>query len=132
VTKTNVITFPDRLDNYNVKLLLVYPSTEILDYIQSQVLPNLDKSLDLYLFNQKEYNSQEVDWLLSVFDKVHMVFINLDACEPYIRELSSYFLGHDKTYWLTNATESVYTHINNNRVYTLNFLNNIGGYSEKR
>jgi hypothetical protein len=132
VTKTNVITFPDRLDNYNLKLLLFYPSKNTLDFIQAQVLPDLNQSLDLYIFNQAEYNKQEVEWLSCVFDKVHMAFIEIDSCEPFIRDLSSYFLGFDKTYWLTNADEIVYNHINNNRVYTLDFLNNIGGYSEKR
>ena len=130
--KVNLITPPDILFNDNQQLLVLYPSSEIQKSLQYDFLGKIHDDINLYYYDKTEYNKEEVDWLLNVFNLCSTVIIDVDNCSPHIKDLLSYFIAKNKTYWLTNSDNSVYNHISENRVYSLDFLQSLGGYFEEK
>jgi hypothetical protein len=78
-------------------------------------------------------DDHEVEWLFDVQNLVDYTIIDVDNCDPDIRDLVSYMLSRDNTYWLTNGSGSYYNVISKNQVFNLDFLqsNIIGGPIEK-
>jgi len=66
--------------------------------------------------------------LVKMCDKTIM---DLDQCDAQVRELASYIISHSKTYWLTNAVETVYNKLSMNRIYDLQQLKE-GVLSDKK
>lgn len=127
-----LITPPDVLHTNEYSFLLIYPNSIVKDQFQTFI--SLYKTrVHVYLYEETKDNIHEtIDWLLEVFQKVDTVILDIDNCPGIIRDLSSYFISKDKTYWLTNSGDSLYTKINRNRTYDLDFLNTaIGGKFEK-
>jgi hypothetical protein len=132
VTKINLITPPDKLYGDAISLLLVFPSKELQAQIQDEVLSVSTESLNVYLFNKEQYTLTDVDWLLAVFNLCQIVVIDVDQCPSYVRDLASYMIAKPKTYWLTNATDIVYTSISSNRIYNISTLSSaLGGKIEE-
>jgi hypothetical protein len=52
--------------------------------------------------------------------------ISIWQLQSWARDLLSYMIAKNKTYWLTNSQDSVYNSLSSNRVYNLDFLSNIG------
>ena len=129
MTKINLITPPDRLYNDSVSILLLFPTKDNLHYIQHEILPTIEQSLNIYVFEKPNYTKEDVDWLLSTLHIVDIAIVDIDSCPLYVRDLLSYIIAKPQTYWLTNGDAPVYNHISNNRVYNLDFLN--GGYFVK-
>lgn len=129
--KINLITPPDKIYNDAVSLLLVFPSKDIQKQVQDEILSTVETGLNVYIFDQKNYTKDSVDWLLNIFTLSNIVLVDVDQCPPYVKDLLSYMIAKPKTYWLTNAIETVYTHISSNRIYNLSVLRNLGGSVEE-
>ena len=121
--KINIITSPDKIFSDCKSILLIHPGAQILEELQTNYLTSIDESINIYHYDKNIYSPEDIDWLLSVFHYSTYCIINLDNADPTTRTMSSYFIAKPKTYWLTNSQDSVYTHISNNRVYNLDFLN---------
>jgi hypothetical protein len=115
-----VITPPDRLYTDELSFLLVYPSKKIKEEF-TQLVSNFDQSIHVYLYEQNE-QAHEPEWLLDVFLSVNYVIIDIDNSDPQVRSLASYFISKDKTYWLTNSTDTLYNVLSKNRIFSLDFL----------
>lgn len=128
MTKINLITSPDRIFNDTEKVLLIHPSNNLQNEFQKKVLENIEEDLDLYIFDISKPTAKEIDWLLVASNMVDKIIVDVDNCDSQTRMLLGYILAKSKTYWLTNAEISVYTHINKNRIYNLDSFQ-IGGLS---
>lgn len=127
MTTINLITPPDKIYSDAVSLLLVFPNTDLQKEIQTNILPSIPGALNVYLYDKPNYTKEDIDWLLSVVALSDLVIVDVDNCQPYVRDLLSYIIAKPKTYWLTNAVETVYTHISSSRIYNLSILENLGG-----
>ena len=126
MTKVNLITSPDRIFNDTKKVLLIHPSTELQNEFQKKVLENIEEDLDLYIFDVPNPTPFEIDWLLVSVEMSDYIIVASDKCDSQTNMLLGYILAKSKTYWLTNAENSVYNHISRNRIYNLDFLKSIG------
>jgi len=132
VTNINLITPPDKVFSDAVGVLVIFPSTTLQQQIQNEVFPNAKESINVYLYDKQQYTSADVDWLLSVFNLCQIVIIDVDQCPSYVKDLLSFMIAKPKTYWLTNAVDSVYNHISSNRIYNISILSTaLGGISEE-
>jgi hypothetical protein len=128
VTKINLITPPDKLYGDSTSLLLVCPSKDLQTQIQEEVFTTVSEPLNVYLYNKEQYTLSDVDWLLAVFNLCQIVIIDVDQCPPHVKDLLSFMIAKPKTYWLTNATDIVYTHISSNRIYNISTISSaLGG-----
>lgn len=116
-----VVTPPDKVHNFNKSMLLIYPDEAIKDQLQTLV-QDVDADFNLYLY-QLEDTEQNLEWLLDMVKLCDKVIFNIDTSSPQVRQLASYIVAHTNVFWLTNAAETVYTTLSNNRVYDLSFLN---------
>ena len=114
------------LFNDSLQILLVYPSKQIQDELQNKFLANTNADVNLYVYDKPIYTKDEIDWMLSVFKQCDTAIIDVDNTSPWARDILSYMIAKNKTYWLTNSQDSVYNSLSNNRVYTLDFLSTIG------
>ena len=126
MNKINIVTAPDMLFNDSLQLLLVYPNKQIQDELQNNFLSNTDIDVNIYVYDKPVYDKKEVEWLLNVFKQCDTVIVDVDNTSPWARDLLSYMIAKNKTYWLTNSQDSVYNSLSNNRVYNLDFLSKIG------
>ena len=124
--KINIVTPPDMLFNDSLQLLLIYPSKQLQDELQDKFLANTGVDVNLYLYDKPVNDKDEVNWLLSVFKQCDVAVIDVDNTSPWCRDLASYMIAKNKTYWLTNSQDSVYNSLSNNKVYNLEFLSIIG------
>ena len=132
MTNINLITPPDKVFSDAVGVLVIFPSTTLQQQIQNEVFPNAKESINVYLYDKQQYTSADVDWLLSVFNLCQIVIIDVDQCPSYVKDLLSFMIAKPKTYWLTNAVDSVYNHISSNRIYNISILSTaLGGISEE-
>ena len=129
MNKINIITPPDKIFSDCLNILLIHPSESIKNELQN-ILENYENSCNIYVYENKTYDPNEIDWLLTVFNVCNLCIIDLDNSSPQVRMLSSYLIAKPKTYWLTNGEDVVYTHISNNRIYDLDFMSQLGGYFE--
>jgi hypothetical protein len=129
LNKINIITPPDKIFSDCLNILLIHPSESIKNELQN-ILANYENSCNIYVYENKTYDPNEIDWLLTVFNVCNLCIIDLDNSSPQVRMLSSYLIAKPKTYWLTNGEDVVYTHISNNRIYDLDFMSQLGGYFE--
>ena len=129
MNKINIITPPDKIFSDCLNILLIHPSEQIKDELQT-ILKQFNTSCNINLYDSKLYDPNEVDWLLTVFSSCNLCIIDIDNSAPYTRMLASYLIAKPKTYWLTNSQDVVYNHISNNRIYDLDFIAQLGGYFE--
>jgi tripartite-type tricarboxylate transporter receptor subunit TctC len=132
VTNINLITPPDKVYSDAISVLVVFPSKALQEQIQNEIFPNAKESINVYLYDKPQYTLADTDWLLSVFSLSQIVIIDVDQCPPYVKDLLSFMIAKPKTYWLTNAVDSVYNHISGNRIYNISILSSaLGGNSEE-
>ena len=125
----NLITAPDRLFNNSISFLLLYPGIDIKDQFNN-LLANSTESFNVYLY-EHENDSHEADWLLSTHRLVDFTIVDIDNCPSEIRDLVSYFIANNKTYWLTKGEQMFYNKLSNKRIYSLDyFADKIGGNLE--
>ena len=129
--KINLITSPDKLFNDSYSILLIHPSDVIKNSLQN-IIAEWDRHLNVYLYENTD-EQEAVKWLIDICQAVDVIIYDLDNSTPLIRDLSGYIINNPKTYWLTNAENSVYNNISVNKVYNLDFLTRIkGGTFEKQ
>jgi hypothetical protein len=116
-----VVTPPDKVYNFNKSILLIYPDDAIKDQLQTLV-QDIEGDFNLYLYSLED-TEQNSEWLLDLIKLCDTVIFNIDKSSPEVRQLASYIIAHTNVFWLTNAAETVYTKLSNNRVYDLSFLN---------
>ena len=114
------------LFNDSLQLLLIYPSKQIQDELQNNFLSNTNIDVNIYVYDKPVYDKNELEWLLSVFKQCDTTIVDVDNTSSWARDLLSYMIAKNKTYWLTNSQDSVYNSLSSNRVYNLDFLSNIG------
>ena len=114
------------LFNDSLQLLVVYPSKQLQDELQNNFLSSADLDINLYVYDKPVQDKKELEWMLSVFKQCDVAIIDVDNMSPWARDLASYMIAKNKTYWLTNSQDSVYNSLSNNKVYNLDFLSNIG------
>ena len=114
------------LFNDSFQLLIVYPSKQLQDELQDTFLANSALDVNVYVYDKPVQVKEEIDWLLSVFKQCDNAILDIDNSSPWTRDLLSYMIAKNKTYWLTNSHDSVYNSLSNNKVYNLDFLSKIG------
>ena len=82
--------------------------------------------INVYVYDKPVQTNEEIKWLLNVFKQCDTAIIDVDNTSPWARDLLSYMIAKNKTYWLTNSQDSVYNNLSNNKVYDLDFLSKIG------
>jgi hypothetical protein len=118
-----LITPPDKVFNQNKSILLVYPSEETKNSVQS-FLAESKEPFNIYLYNE----DNDIDWLLSVHKFCEISVLDLDNLPPELNKLVSYLISFPTTYWLTKGEFMYYNKLSVNRVYDYNFLEKwIGG-----
>lgn len=132
MTKFKIITPPDFLYQDCINLLLINPSKDLLQNLQNEILSNFVQDMNIYLYEKTAYAKEDVDWLLKAFSHCDIVIVDIDNCSIDNKLLLSYFIAKTKTYWLTNAVDSIYNHLSSNRIFNLSFLNNLGGKIEEK
>jgi hypothetical protein len=130
MNKINIITAPDKIYNDNYKILLLFPTKNTLNEIQTQIVSKVS-NLNIYLYDKPNYNKDDLNWMLDTFFLANFVLIDVDNSPLYCKDLYSFLIAKSKTYWLTNAVDSVYNHISNNRLQDLNILSTIGDQIEE-
>jgi hypothetical protein len=121
-----VITPPDKLFNNNLKFLLIYPTELLKSQFQDQIL-NFEENFDVYIYDIDENEEgmeyeHDIDWLLTMANICNIVILDVDNCPSIIRDLASYIIANNNTFWLTNSGSNVYNKLSTNRVFTLDFL----------
>ena len=114
------------LFNDSLQLLLVYPSKQLQDELQNKFLTNANLDINLYVYDKPVQDKKEIEWLISVFKQCDVAIVDVDNMSSWARDLASYMIGKNKTYWLTNSQDSVYNSLSSNKVYDLDFLSIIG------
>lgn len=122
MTKINLITAPDKIYNEDLSILLVNPSDELKEEFNKLLESSNIDTLNLYYFAESEDNNQE--WLLDVINFVNYIILDVDQCYD-TKWLVGYILNNSKTYWLTKQSNMLYNTINNNRVYALDWIENV-------
>lgn len=130
MTKINIITPPDKIYSETYSVQLLFPSNTVLEEVQKQLLKKVDY-VNIYMYNKSMYNKDDVNWLLDTFFMCDFVLVDVDNTPPYLRDLLGFLISKPKTYWLTNASNCIYTHISNNRCYNLEILSTIGDKIEE-
>jgi hypothetical protein len=121
-----LITPPDKLFNQNRNILLIYPSEAAKNSVQNY-LAQTELTVNVYIYDKQAAEEQHTDWLLSVARLAEFVYLDIDNCEPAVRDLCSYFVSFSNCYWLTQAENSVYNKLSANRIYDVDSLNVIIG-----
>lgn len=118
-----LITPPDKIFNQSNSILLIYPSDESKQAIQS-FLAESNKHFNVFLYTEES----NIDWLLSVHKFCERTFLELDNLPPELAKLVSYFISFNSTFWLTKGEHLYYNKLSANRIYNFDFLNTwIGG-----
>jgi hypothetical protein len=122
-----LITPPDKIFNQCKSILLIYPSEESKQAIQS-FLAHSDQHVNVYLYTE----DKNIDWLLSVHKFCDRTFLELDNIPSELSTLVSYLISFSSTFWLTKGEHLYYNKLSANRIYNFEFLKTwIGGVSEK-
>lgn len=111
-TVINLITAPDKLFNSNMSLLLVNPSDDLKEDF-NKCAKNFNMPINLYL-----YEDSDIKWLLDVVQGADNIIIDIDNTKND-HWIIGYLLSFGKTFYLTNASDTVYNIVNVNRIHDL-------------
>lgn len=110
----NLITSPDKLFNNDASLLLVNPSDSLKENFNYHA-KDFQENVNLYLYENSE---TELGWVLDVAQSVDYIVLDIDNTK-----INHWIIGHlldfGKTFYLTNAPDSMYNVVNVNRIYEL-------------
>jgi len=134
MNKINIISFPDKLYNDSLSVLVLYPSLSVQSDLQAWLLKLESTSVNVYVYSEENYIEENFKWLLDVFKFSDLVIIDVDYISKHsnVEKILSYMISKPKTYWLTNHQHLVYSLISNNRVYDLSFLSTTGVIDDKK
>jgi hypothetical protein len=116
--KVNLITSPDKLLNRNTSYLLVAPSDRIKQDF-NEAVKTMSDDINLYYWEETD---KDIPWLLDVANIVDTIILDTDNILDN-EWLIGYFLGFNKTFYLTTNEQRVYNNICMNKIYDLTFLN---------
>jgi hypothetical protein len=119
--RINLITPPDKLYNSNPTYFLIKPSTKIKMQFQT-LLSQIDDELNVYVYDD---NETDIDWMLSVAQMSDFVIIDVDNCDPMTKLFVSVLLTQPNAYYLTTDEITPYKLLNRNRIYNLDWINEI-------
>jgi hypothetical protein len=131
LNKIKLITYPDRIFDNASDILLINLNHERLSEFQTNFLTKTTAQCNVHLYNSNSYDPLEMDWLLGTFKSSKLTIIDLDNISPHLNEFIAYFIAQPTTFWLTNIEKPVYNHISKNKIYSFEFLQNLGGNFEK-
>ena len=117
----NVITPPDILYTQVETFLLIQPSTEIRQQFQL-LIKDFERPMNVYLYDPKNDSEQNYEWLLNVSKIVDYTIMDIDNCDPTVRNLASYIVSLPNTFWLTNDEITPYNKLSVKRIYNLDWL----------
>ena len=126
----NIFTPPDKLFNDAVQVLLVFPSSDLESQVQESLV-DIEEDINIYLYNKEVYAEKDLDWLLTVFKMSEVTIIDIDSVPVYAKDLLSYMIAKNKTFWLTKGNNIVYNKLSNNKIKDFKFLSKLGGNFEK-
>lgn len=111
-----IVTAPDMVFNYNDTVLLIHPTAHTKQELQN-FLESFDRDIDIYIYDADDNSNAE--WLINVVQNVNMICVEVDNCSSSTKDIISYVLGFNKTYWLTQGENIYYNTINKNRIYNI-------------
>ena len=127
----NIITPPDKLFNDAVQVLLVYPTTDLQNAIQDNLV-DIEDDINIYIYDKENYSTEDIDWLLTIFKMSDITIIDVDNVQSHARDLLGYMIAKPKTFWLTKGENRVYNKLSNNKIKDFEFLSKLGGNFEKK
>jgi len=123
-----LITPPDKIFNQNSSCLLIYP-TPAVRREATEILAEFSEPQNVYLYDVQEDYEHDIDWLLSMCRSTDVTVIDIDNCDPIVRNLASYIISLPNTYWLTKEDKSCYSMLSPNRIWGLDSIRHILGGS---
>ena len=123
MTKTTMITEPDKLLNNRVSVLLVVPDNDLKSQF-NDLMKEMDTEVNLYMWElgDPDYDSN-IKWLVEVARDVDHIILNCDGMWKdrwivgYLLQLSHCYFRH------TGSTEAFgYNIVNNNKIWDLKYL----------
>ena len=109
-----IITPPDIVHGYDPSLLLICPSEDTKNML-TRLVKDIQTDFNIYLYEE----DIEAEWLLAVIMIADNIFVEVDQMPAGMRDLTSYLLGFNKTFWLTKGENVYYNKINTNRVWDI-------------
>jgi hypothetical protein len=119
-----LITPPDFLYNDSYSILLICPSTLSKD-IMNSILLSTAIPLNVMVYETPSDGTEEIEWLLNAVKIADCVFLDLDNCDPVVRQFASHFIAQTKTFYLTNDNTTPYNLISKSRVYDFAWLESL-------
>jgi hypothetical protein len=119
-----LITPPDFLYNDSYTILLICPST-LSKEIMNGILLSTAIPLNVMVYETPADGTEEIEWLLNAVKIADCVFLDLDNCDPIVRQFASHFIAQTKTFYLTNDNTTPYNLISKSRVYDFAWLESL-------
>tara|TARA_B100001287_G_scaffold276750_1_gene289174 strand:- start:3250 stop:3636 length:387 start_codon:yes stop_codon:yes gene_type:complete len=121
MTKINIITPPDVVHNQSTSFFLIQPSVDVRDQFQN-LMAKFEKPFNVYLYDPQTEDDLAYDWVLNISKMVDFVILDVDQCEPIMRNLCSYLISLPNTFYLTNDEQTPYNMLSVNRIFNLDWL----------
>ena len=119
-----LITPPDFLYNDSYAILLICPSLPSKE-IMNGILLSTAIPLNVMVYETPSDGTEEIEWLLNAAKIADCVFLDLDNCDPVVRQFASHFIAQTKTFYLTNDNTTPYNLISKSRVYDFAWLESL-------
>jgi hypothetical protein len=119
-----LITPPDFLYNDSYSILLICPSLPSKE-IMNGILLSTAIPLNVMVYETPSDGTEEIEWLLNAVKIADCVFLDLDNCDPVVRQFASHFIAQTKTFYLTNDNTTPYNLISKSRVYDFAWLESL-------
>jgi hypothetical protein len=116
-----LITPPDFLYNDSFSVLLVCPSSNSKDMLNN-ILLHTEIPLNVMIYETPEDGLHELEWLLNAVKISDCVFVDVDNCDPLVRQFACHIIAQNKTFYLTNDAVTPYNLISRSRVYDFAWL----------
>jgi hypothetical protein len=126
-----VITPPDILYNNVFKVLLVNPSPEIKNDMQD-LLTDYPVDMNIYIYDHVP-PEEEPAWLIQVAEQADLIVVNIPNCFGETKQLVTYLLGKNKTFYLTMHDGIPYNMLCRNEITSIKEISNhlLRGYNEQ-
>lgn len=116
-----LITPPDFLYNDSYSILLICPSSTSKEMLNS-ILLQTDIPLNVMVYETPEDGIHSIEWLLNAVKISDCVFLDLDNCDPTVKQFASHIIAQNKTFYLTSDGSTPYNLISKSRVYDFAWL----------
>ena len=116
-----LITPPDFLYNDSFSILLVCPSANSKTVL-NDILLQTEMPLNIMVYETPEDGIHNIEWLLNAVKISDCVFIDIDNCDPLVRQFASHIVAQNKTFYLTNDSVTPYNLLSKSRVYDFAWL----------